>query len=450
MTASFRLTTATLLSIGVVACSSVTRPDEPELADAADPKGDGGIRNGGMNEGSVRDAAAADAGRDTFELEIAVANRHGRVVDGVRVRVDAADGTVVEGEGDAEGRFVAVLERQSAPWDVTVAREGYNSATTILGVTGPIANPIHLSGPVAGEMAEATNISGLVTGLSAGDGVSMQLVGPSVAETSFSRIGNTYMATLSDGRATASSRIMALEVIEGLEAPTNGLWVDVDRASDLTMVDVAFPTPAPRTARSLTIELPTQGALDASRYALNTGIAYLVADDFEFETGTVGAVSAGAGTFDCMIDALGGEVAPTDVRLDFVADDGEVIVEASADREGSVALEPAEVLSATGDSFETLRISMSGSSYGHTGASVSGSRATWFVYSYGPGAVEDLPWPRLPMGMQFADLDSIGARSGKVNVFVLTREDGSQPWDWGRVHRERALIKSQPLTLSGR
>lgn len=440
--------------------AGASRSDGGAVLDGGGPGGGRGSETGGLADNgrnAPRDAAIIDGASlppgPTFDMEFTITTRFGEPVEGARVRIDTADGSVVQGTADDRGRFTAALEETSAPWDVTVAREGFMSATTIVGVTGPIESPIHMAKAID-RTPETRSVSGSVTGLGPGAN-SVQLLGPGIADTMFSSADETYTATLTDDGSTSLLRLLAIETTSASTAPTNGAWIELDLGTAvLSGSDIVFSPPALRTSGTIVIEMPTVGALDATGYVMESAFVRLIADDFEYGVGKVGDVSLVSGRFDCTIDALGGELAPTDVEFEFTGGDGLVFVEVAADSDAVVVLPAADELSSPGDSLADVRLTLRADEYAHVGASAQSSsgRATWFVYSYTATEIVDKPWPRLPAGVSFADLDigASGSQGGTVNVFAVTREDSSKPWDWRRAHRERALIKSREYSLSGR
>jgi hypothetical protein len=189
---------------------------------------------------------------------------------------------------------------------------------------------------------------------------------------------------------------MATEVVGASFTPTNAVWVDLEPSGEVLIdLDIALPSPPrPRTSTVITVQLPTSGALDASGYVLDSGLAHLTTSDFEYQVGA-----------------------------------------------------------ATADSLDDIRLSLRASEYTHVGASLqSESGATWYVYSYDSQEITEMPWPQLPAGMQLADLDlvNLNTSDARLNLFAVKRGDGSSPWNWRREHLEHALIKIVPVSVRGR
>ena len=125
-----------------------------------------GTVEGGAGPGADGAAGAGQGADTTLALSLDVVQRtfYGwQPAAGAHVRIDGVD-TSLEATSDDEGHVVARVEPDSGPWDVTVALAGFD-VISVLGVTEPLSQPIHLSASTLREASsDARTISGAIVG----------------------------------------------------------------------------------------------------------------------------------------------------------------------------------------------------------------------------------------------------------------------------------------------
>ncbi len=412
------------VGLALAAGCSGSSASGPHGAGAGGAPGEGGAPATGVGP-------AAGHGSSISSLEV-------RVVDGdlsselplpaVLIGVEGADGQVVEGTTDSMGTATLAVDPASAPWTVTAARPRW-TVVTIVGVTGPLHDPIALLSQ-SGELPSRTRtFSGRVTGLAPGpvlDGV--YLWGPDNLGAGNNSV--SYEATIADWGPTTPLRLLATD--SGYVWPStmakNAVWVDIDRSlADLSHVDIAFPTPARQvTTTHMTVRLPTSGAVDGRGMSADIGWSRRVAGTAAYTVGVLSAQVGGDGVADVEAQSFDGDMVPTHLQTHFAGPGSFVNAWAPVTPSGTFDVPAAEVLSVTGTSLADVRVSARATAYGHVGAVLWADRNFWHVYSYGAMDFSDEPWPKLPTGVTMATLGFTGSAS--FDALAITVEDGTAPW----------------------
>jgi hypothetical protein len=362
-------------------------------------------------------------------------------LEDAQVRVDGADGTTTEGTTDAMGRAIVRVPEGSGPWTVTAARPGY-SVVSLLDVDGPIESPLRLLPTTTSPPATRT-VSGSIMGAVPS---AVGALGPGVR--SFSPAGaSTYTLEMADRAGAGLVRVMALEAGP---FPYNAAWVDIDlSATDLSGIDIAFPSPARAVATSsMSLVVPTTGVVDASAFTLASSGAVHTIDGFPFPVGTAQVTAATGGTYSVEIEALTGDMAPTQIRVELTdgAQLGVAVFAPFADG-STFTIPPAAALEATGTNLGDVRLTMDAPMHDYTGAVV----RNWRVYTFGSGGLVDEPWPELPSGMTAADVP-LSPTSTTLALVASSFDDGVAIWDTGSAARTSvaAISRTSTITLVGR
>ena len=400
------------------------------------------------------DAGSSDAGGGTDLTVDVVGMNHVWLdfapLENARIRVDGADGSTTEGRTDVSGRATIRVPTGSAPWTVTAAREEY-SAASLIGVEGPIEGALHLRPTGSIPDPSVVAVSGDIVGAASASRV--EVAGPGVRSFSRGVSGGDYMLSIGERPGAGTIRVLATEWLGGSvdPPPYNAAWLDIDlAASDLSGNDIVFPSPPRAVATSsMTVEVPTTGAVDASSFTQHSEarLAVLIQDEYPHPVGNVTASpSATSGTFDVEVNAFTGDMAPTHVYV-ILSDGGEWRVSATAPfADGSSIVVPAaNAIEAVGSNLGDLRMTVEAPAHAHVGASI---LAAWYVYAWAGGPWVDIPWPELPSGMTVEDL-GVAPPSPQVNVFAVST-DADRPWEITGPSSSRGIVRSVPIELSGR
>lgn len=458
------VTCALIVSAGMLGCGDDAAPPDSGPTDA-------GSRDAGSTDAGRRDAGAADAGtpdagtdaagRDagspvTFEVDVVAYFVVTYPLEGALVRVDDALGGTRTLGTDADGHVVFELPEGSSPWNVTAAMPGF-TATSVIGVTGPLDDPIHLGGAGARDTFPVgvvrRTVSGSISGRTLTEDNTVFVTGL-VRDAMVDHAADTWTAQMNDFPDAPSLRLLALEWMDG---PVNAVWLDVDRTGeDVTGVDIAFPDP-PRstTTTTMTLNLPTAGFVMADGFVPHmngdrTALRRVGRIDYPVGLGDIEPVADGTTTW--TIDALDGDMAPTLALLDLAesADPGpsyrHVLVTAEVAADAVIDVPEVEDIDRGGVDLETIGPIVRAPEYAHAGMSIVGDGNGWFFYSYEGAEWDGIDLPELPEGMSFADLGHT-VPTGTRHIFCLTWAESTKPWNWSQLGALRAVLLTEPMDL---
>jgi hypothetical protein len=366
---------------------------------------------------------------------------------GARVRIEGPDG-FDDVSSDEHGHVVALVNRDSGPWDVTVAL-AQHSPVSVLGVRGSIPGRIHLS-PSKRWDGDVHDLRGAVSGLVSclPDGFSLEgwgLLGY------WNSGGPTwsYQATFADAAGAPPLHLLASEHEPSTNTLLNAVWLDLPRTGAALSADIAFPSP-PRAKiqTAMRLRLPESGAVVATGLGPTSRQAVRRDAVWSYSVGESllePSADEQPGHYDWRVDAFTGDMSPSYATADWAdAANRTIIIAHAGVRAGAVvSVPPAELLEATGTSIATTLLEWSAEDYQRVGASLvsTGSGGSWFVYSFGVSDSGIHHWPHLPDGIALEEIGLGDGASLDLNVFALTEPDGTPPWDWTALAEQLAVVR---------
>jgi hypothetical protein len=443
------------------ACGRVSNPGPPS-ANAAAAGAAGALTTGEGGDSQAGDSAAGDAQGGALDsdptpilltMDVVQRVHYGAWIPApnAKVRIEGRE-RYQEFSSDSKGHVAASMDRNDAPWDVTIAMPQHE-AITIMGVTGPISGAIHLSPFVYSTASNLQPLSGSINDamLCLTDGFSLTGRGLDPASVMTPSLSQ-YTANVEASDSKVPLRLLASQWDFASASLFNASWVNVPPTGGALSANISFPSPPRATVTTaMELRLPSSGAVRGVGLVATPGTADRLEDGWPFAVGDSKAmpVPNETGRFAWTVRAFTGDMAPdqASLQLEDPAANNFVIATVPIKAGAVVTIPAAETLTATGDSVDTLSLHWAAPAYDLVGASLVPTLSTgggWFIYSF-EASSPVRPWPHLPSAISLADIGLADLHGVDLNVFAATETNGTRIWDWSANGQLLALVRKSRI-----